>query len=554
MKNYSSFIVHHSSFWGNDMSSKAITEKKEAPLPVPRWHVAREVAPSLIEAEQPLLPRLVGGIGLFLIVIGGVPLASRFGASRAFFRVLSELLPVWLTVPFAVIGLGCLLYHALRDADFQIRRAYMAMGLGWLGVGLVVTFWPVSGSEGTIIGQRFLPYGFIVFVLGLLFLLTFVRNETEVFVRDSITYLIGGLGGAMAICGLLFGSLSQKFLFPEGSALILLGLVFACAFVVVRGPADRLGHLAGWGIGLAGGAAFLVAFLRSFVFRNPLEPYTLPDGLVLMAAGLLYGAASIALVSDRPFVVLARRELGALFLSPIAYTVLLGFAAIGGFLFVRFVLSYLLQLTAEGALFVPQQEPVVAAYFQDVFLVICAIFVVPVITMRLLSEEQRTGTMEMLLTLPIDETTVVTSKFFAAWLFFLVVWLPWCVYLVALRWAGGQAFDALPVLAFFIALAGAGAGFIAMGVFCSSLTRNQIGAAIVTFAGMLVLTLFAIIPGLVDRYFPNLASFCEHLSYYHLWTNALGGNLTLRDLLFHVSAAVFWLFLTVKVMESRKWR
>lgn len=409
------------------MSSKAITEKKEAPHPAPRWHVAREVAPSVVEAEQPLLPRLVGGIGLFLVVIGGVPLASRFGASRVFFRVLSELLPVWLSAPFAVVGLGCLLYHALRDADFQIRRAYMAMGLGWLGVGLLVTFWPVAGSDGTVIGQRFLPYGFIVFVLGLLFLLTFVRNETEVYVRDLITYLIGGLGGVMAICGFLFGSISQKFLFPEGSALILLGLVFACAFVVVRGAGDRLGYWAGWGIGLAGGAAFLVAFLRSFVFRNPLEPYTLPDGLVLMVAGVLYGAASMALVSDRPFVVMARRELGALFLSPIAYTVLLGFAAIGGFLFARFVLSYLYVLTTEGPGALSQPEPVVALYFQNVFLVICAIFVVPVITMRSLSEEQRTGTMEMLLTLPIDETTVVLSKFFAAWLFFILVWLPWCI-------------------------------------------------------------------------------------------------------------------------------
>ncbi|HMF11242.1 MAG TPA: ABC transporter permease [Gemmataceae bacterium] len=534
------------------MSSKAITEKKEPARSTPRWHVAREVAPSIMEAEQPLLPRLIGGIGLFLIVIGGVPLASRFGASRVFFRVLSELLPVWISAPFAVIGLGCLLYHALRDADYQIRRAYMAMGLGWIGVGLVVTTWRII--DGKPVGQWFLPYGGIVFFLGLLFLLTFVRNETEVAVRDAMTFVIGGLGGAMAIGGLLFGTISQKFLFPEGCALILLGLVFASAFVVVRGVADRLGHLTGWGIGIAGGATFLVAFLRSFVFRNPMEPYTLPDGLVLMGAGLLYAAASLALVSDRPFVVLTRRELGALFLSPIAYTVLLGFAAIGGFLFARFVLSYLLQLTAEGALSLPQQEPVVAAYFQDVFLVICAIFVVPVITMRLLSEEQRTGTMEMLLTLPIDETTVVLSKFFAAWIFFLLVWLPWCAYLVALRWAGGQPFDALPVLAFFIALGGAGAGFVAMGVFCSSLTRNQIGAAILTFAGMLVLTLFAIIPQMIDRYFPNLASFCEHLSYYHLWTSALGGNLTLRDLLFHVSAAVFWLFLTVKVMESRKWR
>jgi ABC-type transport system involved in multi-copper enzyme maturation permease subunit len=252
--------------------------------------------------------------------------------------------------------------------------------------------------------------------------------------------------------------------------------------------------------------------------------------------------------------VLTRRELSALFFSPIAYTVLFGFAAMGAYLFLTFVLGLLLDISEQGANIVSVQEPVVAGYLVELFLIICAIFVVPIVTMRLLSEEQRTGTMEMLLTLPINETAVVMSKFLAAFIFFMLVWVPWGLYLVSLRVFGGQPFDYLPVLAFYIAVAGTGAGFVAMGLFCSSLTRNQIGAAILSFVGMIILTLFAVLPSLVEKLYPNLAAFSRHLSYYHLWIGAVRGNLTARDLLFHISAAVFWLFLTVKVLESRKWR
>jgi ABC-type transport system involved in multi-copper enzyme maturation permease subunit len=540
------------------MSSKAITEKKDGTSAGPRWHVAREVAPSVMQADQPVIPRIIGGIGLLLIVVGGVPLASRLGGTTGNFKKISEVMPAGMAAFLAILGVGCLLYHAAMDGDFQIRRAYMWKGLAWLALGVALSIWPIKGSEDQwIFGTRFLPYGLLGLTLGLLYEMAFSRNETEVLVRDRITYVIGGLGAILGSGGLFFGTISREFLLSYGLPMVVIGFFFTWAFIGMRGINDPLGRLAALAMGYAGAAALLIAFARSAVLPlfagRELEPYAIPYGLVMMVSGAIYGGFGLALISDNALVVLTRRELSSLFFSPIAYTVLFGFAAIGGLLFIKFVFGRLLEITAQGAFVTTVQEPIVGGYFEDVFLVISAIFVVPVITMRLLSEEQRTGTMEMLLTLPINETVVVLSKFAAAFIFFMVVWLPWALYLVALRAGGGQPFDYLPILAWYIALAASGAGFVAMGVFCSSVTKNQIAAAILTFAGMLILTLFVMLPQFA-RYYPNLAAFGEHVSYYHLWDRAVRGSLTLRDLLLHVSVAVFWLFLTIKVLESRKWR
>jgi ABC-type transport system involved in multi-copper enzyme maturation permease subunit len=184
--------------------------------------------------------------------------------------------------------------------------------------------------------------------------------------------------------------------------------------------------------------------------------------------------------------------------------------------------------------------------------VVSVIIVVPVLTMRLLSEERRTGTLEVLLTAPVDEPAVVLSKFIAAWVFFMALWVPWGLFLVALRWEGGQPFDWRPLLSFFIGLACSGASFLSMGLFFSSLTRNQIASAVLTFMGMMLLvSLFFIIRMLPAA--SDWRTLATHVSFINLWQSTLEGKLVPRDLLFPLSATVFWLFLTVKVLEARKW-
>jgi ABC-2 type transport system permease protein len=197
-------------------------------------------------------------------------------------------------------------------------------------------------------------------------------------------------------------------------------------------------------------------------------------------------------------------------------------------------------------------EPIVVEYFLSLLPVIVVIFVPSVFTMRLLSEEQRTGTMEVLLTAPVGETVVVFSKFIAALLMFLIAWTPLWLYLLAIPLMGGTPFDYRPLLGFLVTLTVTGAGFIAMGLFFSSVTKNQIAAGVLTLAGMLVLTA----PYLVQRFVrdPAITKVLFHISYINLWWETLRGKIVPQFLLFYLSLASLSLFLTVKVLESRKWR
>jgi ABC-2 type transport system permease protein len=110
------------------------------------------------------------------------------------------------------------------------------------------------------------------------------------------------------------------------------------------------------------------------------------------------------------------------------------------------------------------------------------------------------------------------------------------------------------LLGFLVALAFTGANFISFGIFFSSLTRNQIIAAVLTFAMMLA----QLIGFFVKRDFltPDSpwAVILTHIGFVELWINSTSGKVATRDLLLHFSAAIFWSYLTVKVLESRKWR
>src|SRR5262249_53320611 len=131
------------------------------------------------------------------------------------------------------------------------------------------------------------------------------------------------------------------------------------------------------------------------------------------------------------------------------------------------------------------EEPIVQYYFFALIPVLAVILQVPAITMRLLSEERRTGALEVLLTAPVSEAPVVVGKFLATWIFFMVCWVPAGLFLIALRIETGQEFDYRPLLSFYAALAACGAAFVAIGLFFSALSSNQIVAAVLTFAVML---------------------------------------------------------------------
>jgi ABC-type transport system involved in multi-copper enzyme maturation permease subunit len=338
----------------------------------------------------------------------------------------------------------------------------------------------------------------------------------------------------------------------KGVPLALLGLGFVWAFVGIQGTDCARGYWTGVALGAVGLLVFLVALGRSLLpplfyswgWIDLKPPYLVPNGLVLMFLGLVYVGVSVGIWSESRFVVLLRRELASYFYSPIAYIVFLGMTAVGWYRYVDFLNEL---LTGR-----PFLEPVVSRYVMSLFTVLAVIFIVPVLTMRLLSEEWRSGTLEVLFTAPVHELTVVLSKFFAAFFVFLAAWLPWWLFLVALRVEGGREMDYRPMLAFFIALAFTGASFISMGLFFSSLTRNQIASAILTFVTMMLLATIVFLKGQLD---PNsgVTIFLSYFSFIDLWGRSLQGAVIPSYLFFYLSATMFWLFLTVKVLEARKW-
>lgn len=531
------------------MASKATTDDPRAEILDAGPTTAPEAAPSRLRAEEPRFARTAGMVGLMLVVIGAfaitMSLAGRpglIGLGRGTFCL--------------VVGLAGLLLHAASDPDLQFRRMYGGFGFVWMGAGVLLALIPYQG----VVGGLFLPAA-VCFAIALLFLLASLRQETAGPWRDRVVAFLGAAGGAMALIGFLGSNIRMgEFLLPQGLLLGLLGLLYLSAFVAVRGTSEDLAYRVGAGVGLLGALVFLIALGRSslpplfFSWRwlsTPPAAYLVPTGLLLMGLGLLYVCVAAGLCSDRPLVVQTRRELAAFFYSPIAYIVLFGFTLVAWFFFIQFLQQLTPGPEEDGQLV----EPVIRHYVFGLFPVICMTFIVPVLTMRLLSEEQRTGTLEVLLTAPVNETTVVLSKFLAALAFLLVVWVPWGLFLIALRVEGGQPFDYRPMLSFFIALTFMGAGFMAMGLFFSSLTRNQIASAILTFAAMLLLLGLAIVKWNIEARTPTSpwATILGHVSYVELWYRSLEGALVPRLLLFQASFAVFWLFLTVKVLEIRRW-
>jgi ABC-type transport system involved in multi-copper enzyme maturation permease subunit len=200
-------------------------------------------------------------------------------------------------------------------------------------------------------------------------------------------------------------------------------------------------------------------------------------------------------------------------------------------------------------------EPIVSAFILQWSAVISTIVVIPVLTMRLLSEEKRSGTLEVLLTAPVDEGAVVVSKFLAACIMYLAMWVPFGLFLVYLRIGGGAPFDYRPLFSFAIGLTVTSAAFVSMGVFFSSLTRSQVASGVLTFTGMLALTLVFLINSMLGRLLAGSAwvTVLRHVSYIDVWIDTLDGRLLPRQLLFFVSMTVVWLFVSVKVLEARKW-
>ena len=505
------------------MSSQALPESNPATRPA-------EIAPSTVASDEPSVARIIGLMGMMASVLGltVVTFNEIYGP-----RIVSKSGGLF----FVAFGLSAMLFHAIRDGDLQIRRAYGSIGFGLLGLMLILSLMNT---------RNFLSYGWACALAGLCFLLTFSRHETDPTWRQRILWTFGGVGAAMASIGFIGGIVTEGFLLTYGLICTILGLAYLCAFISQSDSASEVRHKTGLAIGGVAVFAIIYAALRSALpdlIGMKVSPFFVPTGLLMIFLGLVYAAVSLAVVSDNRLVVLTRRELTSYFYSPVAYIVMLGMALLGFIAYLLFI-----NLIIRGDV---QYEPIVSNYF-NFFPPIVVIFVVPAITMRLMAEEKRTGTYEVLMCAPVKETTVVLSKFIAGLIFFMLLWGIWALYLIALRVEGGKEFDYRPILSFYLALLFCGASFVSMGLFFSSLSKNQIIGAVLTFIGMLAAIVVSMVQNaeFVGKVWQGVF---RHISFRELWGESLNGRIHVRDMILQGSFSIFWLFLTVKVLEARRW-
>jgi ABC-type transport system involved in multi-copper enzyme maturation permease subunit len=510
-----------------------------------------------------LLRRLLGGIGAALVVVGigwGLAMAAK---ERS-----------WaLGLITAVPGVFFLALYARREQDQSIRRPLL------LGIGVAGLLLAAIGVFGTIIQPASMPARWsLPMVAGPILMLMYLgmAGTTD----ERAMYGAWGLGALalVAFAVTLFKSVVPTIIYDwhsespmEPLAAFAVGAivaVFGLAGIFVLGKEGTAGTTADsaksaqkWGrIGVVVGLLLILLgalryFAPSILASSPAEPprpYLVPTGFVLMTAGLVYAILAIGYLSENRLVVLTRRELTAFFVSPIAYFVLAGFVFIASVSYGLFLEEILLRSERQ----MPMEEPIIQRYVIAFFPVVAILLSVPLLTMRLFSEERRTGTLEVLLTAPVNDWLIVMSKFLASWFFLMLLWLPWWLYLLPLRLEGGQPFDFQPMIGFTLALLVCGAAFTAMGVFFSSLTSNQIISAALTFMGMMILIGFYFAAGRISgvgALATAARSVMRALSFIDMWFEATGGKLYVRDAITQLCVAVFWLFATVKVLEFRRW-
>ena len=239
---------------------------------------------------------------------------------------------------------------------------------------------------------------------------------------------------------------------------------------------------------------------------------------------------------------IAQRELIAIFLSPIAYIVVAIFLFLNGLVFWA-ILKHFSQRGVEGAPF--------SLVFSNGYAWIFLLLTTPAITMRLFAEERRSGTVEALFTAPVAEGEAVVGKFLAGYVFYLCLWLPTVTYAVILGKFSSP--DWRPMATGYLGVALVGAMFVAVGEFTSALTRSQIVAYMTGAALLLGLFLGGLLLPMVLKS-DEAGQVVEYFNLYKHVQEFSQGIVDSRHVVYYLSTMVFALFLTTRVVESRKWR
>lgn len=251
---------------------------------------------------------------------------------------------------------------------------------------------------------------------------------------------------------------------------------------------------------------------------------------------------------------LARREMAAYFLSPIGYVIAAVFLAACGLFFFKGSIA----LLANGiyffgfTLFEPPFAAGAPATLRPLLLTIAAlmVFALPLLTMRLVAEEKRSGTIESLITAPVSDAQIILGKFLGVMVFYLVLLAGTLVHLGLMARFGSP--DAGVAAMGYLGLVLLGASFASVGLFASTLTQHQLLAAVIATAILVTLSFLTMaVSALLPPAAASAVAAVNPLTYFDDFSK---GILDLRGVVFFVSSTALFLFLATITLGSRRWR
>ena len=228
---------------------------------------------------------------------------------------------------------------------------------------------------------------------------------------------------------------------------------------------------------------------------------------------------------------LVQKDLTQYFASPMGYLVLTVYFLVGGFFF------WLIAVQSRNASMIP--------VFQNT--VILLLFITPMITMRLWSEEEKSGTAELLCTSPLTLWDIIMAKYLAALAFFGAMLCSTLVYLVVMVAAGNP--DMGPMLANYLGYILAAGAFFSLGLLASTLSENQIVSAVIAYGMLLMLWVIGAAGGNVQG---PLGDFLKYVSVFEHLDDFFKGVVDLTHVFYFLSIIFMGLFLSVKVLESKR--
>jgi len=256
----------------------------------------------------------------------------------------------------------------------------------------------------------------------------------------------------------------------------------------------------------------------------------------------------------RNVLTIAARELKSYFVSPIAYVVLTGFLLLGGWFFFNLLARFNLLLTIYSAQQNPQvlqrlnlNEFVIAPLLHNLSVVL--VILVPVITMRTLAEEKKAGTYELLLTSPLRVSEIVIGKFLGSFVFVAIMVALTGVYPLILFAYGNP--ETGVVLGGYLGLLLLATSFVAVGLLTSSVTENQIIAAVSCLVALLLLYIIA---WPADSAGETIGAILRYVSLTEHFAQMVKGVIDSKDLVYFATVIVLALFLTHRSVESVRWR